>query len=198
MENGHEYVDLGLSVKWATCNVGASKPEEYGDYFAWGETEPKDYYDWSTYKWCNGIKETLTKYNNSSSYGSVDNKTVLETTDDAATANWGGSWRIPTKEELDELRNNCTWTWTKINDVNGYKVTSNKNGNSIFLPMAGYRYESWLILETGEGQYWLNSLYIDGGLNYPDHGLTLRFYSGFVDEDASHRFNGFSVRPVCP
>ena len=134
VNNGHEYVDLGLSVKWATCNVGASKPEEYGDYFAWGETQPKDYYDWSTYKWCNGSYDTLTKYNTNSSDGTVDNKTTLDLSDDAARANWGGSWRMPTSAEQDELCNNCTWTCTKINGVEVYKVTSNINGNFIFLP----------------------------------------------------------------
>ncbi|MDY4512770.1 MAG: hypothetical protein SPE10_04900, partial [Paludibacteraceae bacterium] len=113
--NGHEYVDLGLSVKWATCNVGASKPEEYGNYYAWGETTTKSTYNWSTYKWCNGSKTTLTKYNTSSSYGTVDNKTVLELADDAARANWGGAWRMPTDAEWTELRENCTWTWITKN-----------------------------------------------------------------------------------
>ena len=95
-ENGYGYVDLGLSVKWATCNVGANNPEDYGDYFAWGETTTKDTYNLSTYKWCNGSYSTLTKYCNNSSYGNngfTDNKTQLELSDDAARANWGGSWR---------------------------------------------------------------------------------------------------------
>ena len=127
--NGHEYVDLGLSVKWATCNVGAVSPEDYGDYFAWGETEPKDFYAWSTYKWCNGSYDTLTKYCTDSKYGTVDNKTVLDLEDDAAHVNWGGDWRMPTKAEQDELYNNCTWEWTTQNGVNGYKVTSKINGN---------------------------------------------------------------------
>ena len=95
---GHEYVDLGLSVKWATCNVGASKPEEYGDYFAWGETQPKSNYDWNTYKWCNGSNDTQTKYNTKSNYGTVDNKTTLDLSDDAACANWGGNWRMPQRQ----------------------------------------------------------------------------------------------------
>ena len=133
------YVDLGLSVKWATCNVGANSPEEYGDYFAWGETKPKDSYKWSTYKWCNGSKDKLTKYCKESYYGRVDNKTVLDLVDDAAHVNLGGAWRMPTKEEIRELKDNCTWTWTTQNGVNGYLVTSKKNDNSIFLPAAGYR-----------------------------------------------------------
>ena len=91
--NNYEYVDLGLSVKWATFNVGATKPEGYGDYFAWGETEPKDVYDWSTYKWCNGSSTTLKKYNVDSNRGTVDNKFFLESVDDVATVRWGGDWR---------------------------------------------------------------------------------------------------------
>ena len=192
----HEYVDLGLSVKWATCNVGASKPEEYGDYFAWGETQPKDYYDWSTYKWCNGSYNTLTKYNNSSSYGTVDNKTTLDLSDDAARANWGGSWRMPTKAEQDELREQCTWTWTTQNGVNGYKVTSKKSGytnKSIFFPAAGYRYDSSLDLAGSYGDYWSSSL----GTGCPYLACSLYLYSGFVDWGYYGRSYGFSVRPVC-
>ena len=128
--SSYEYVDLGLSVKWATFNVGATKLEEYGDYCAWGETEPyyevgyaqespqahwKDGYSagygWSNYKWCNGSYSTLTKYNTSTSYGTIDNKTVLDPEDDVAHVKWGGSWRMPTFGELSELHNSCTWTW---------------------------------------------------------------------------------------
>ncbi|MDD6782411.1 MAG: hypothetical protein PUD89_05750, partial [Bacteroidales bacterium] len=103
--NGHEYVDLGLpsGLKWATCNVGATAPEAYGDYYAWGETTTKSTYEWSTYKWCDGSYDTQTKYCTSSSYGTVDNKTVLDLADDAARANWGGAWRMPTDEEWTEL-----------------------------------------------------------------------------------------------
>ena len=142
--NGHEYVDLGLSVKWATCNVGAESPEDYGDYFAWGETTSKSTYNLSTYKYCNGSSTTLTKYNTSSSYGTVDNKTQLDLTDDAARANWGGSWRMPTYAEWTELCEQCTWTWTSQNGVKGYKVTSKSNCNSIFLRATGYRIDSSL------------------------------------------------------
>ncbi len=107
--NGHDYVDLGLpsGTFWATCNVGAMNPEDYGDYFAWGETEPKSYYDWSTYKYCNGSSSTITKYCSDSEYGTVDNKYTLEAIDDAATVNWGGDWRIPTIEEQAELTGAC-------------------------------------------------------------------------------------------
>lgn len=193
VNNGHEYVDLGLSVKWATCNVGASKPEEYGDYFAWGETQPKDYYDWSTYKWCNGSNDTLTKYNTNSSDGTVDNKTTLDLSDDAARANWGGSWRMPTSAEQDELRNNCTWTCTKINGVEVYKVTSNINGNFIFLPTAGYRRDSYLNYAGSSGDYWSSSLSTDN----PLVAYELSFGSDYVSRSSEGRCYGLSVRPVC-
>ena len=186
--NDHEYVDLGLSVKWATCNVGANKPEEYGDYFAWGETEPKEHYDWSTYKWYNGDNANLTKYCYDSLYGIVDNKTVLDLSDDAARANWGGSWRMPTKAERDELRNNCTWTWTTQSGVKGYKVTSDKNGKSIFLPASSLNYAG------SNGSYWSSSLSTD----YSSGAYGLHFNSGYVYGYESGRCNGFSVRPVCP
>ena len=195
VENSHEYVDLGLSVKWATCNVGAESPEEYGDYFAWGEVEPKETYSWSTYKWCNGSYDSLTKYNNSSSYGIIDNKTVLDASDDAATANWGGAWRMPTKEEQDELRTECTWTWTTENGVNGYRVTSNKEGytdKSIFLPAAGYRDDSSLNDASSSGYYWSSSLDTD----YPNDACGLYFYSYIVGWGSYDRYYGQSVRPV--
>ena len=194
-ENGHEYVDLGLSVKWATCNVGATKPEEYGDYFAWGETQPKDYYDWSTYKWCNGSKDTQTKYCTDSSFGTVDNKRVLEAADDAATANWGGSWRMPTEAEQDELRKNCTWEWITQNGVDGYRVTSKKEGytdKSIFIPAADHLLGS-LHTIIGDCGFWSSSLQTSECayvlLFDSDEGI---WYIGLS------RNCGLSVRPVCP
>ena len=195
-ENGHEYVDLGLSVKWATCNVGATKPEEYGDYFAWGETQPKSYYDWSNYKWCNGSDDTQTKYCTNSSYGIVDHKTVLEAADDAATVNWGGSWRMPTKAEQNELRTECTWTWTTENGLNGYRITSNKAGytdKSIFLPAAGARYCSDLLNAGSYGFYWSSSLRTD----YPYNAEGWCFLSDYKDLIYDSRNYGRSVRPVC-
>ncbi len=188
----HEYVDLGLSVKWATCNVGASSPEDYGDYYAWGETETKSSYNWSTYKWCKGSSYTMTKYCTDSYYGTVDNKTVLDPEDDVAHAKWGGSWRMPTRAELDELREKCTWTWKTQNGKNGYKVTSKSNGNSIFLPAAGYRYDSSLGYAGSDGFYWPSSLH-----DYIDFGAyVLDFGSSYVDWYGSDRCNGRSVRPV--
>ena len=190
---GHEYVDLGLpsGLKWATMNVGASKPEEYGDYFAWGETQPKSSYSWSTYKWCNGSSTTLSKYNTSSSNGTVDNKKQLDLADDAARANWGGSWRMPTTEEYYELIEKCTWTWTSQNGVNGRKVTG-PNGNSIFLPAAGSRYDTYLNPAGFLGRYWSSSLYTD----YPDSAYDVNFYSDNVYRDSYYRCSGQSVRPV--
>ena len=196
MENGYAYVDLGLSVKWATCNVGANKPEGYGDYFAWGETQPKSYYEWSTYKWCNGTYYTLTKYCTNSGYGTYDGKSTLELADDAARANWGGSWRMPTKEEQDELCDNCNCEWTTQNGVAGYKVTSKKEGytkNSIFLPAAGYRLYSSLYNTGRNGCYRSSSLSADSPLD----AWYMGFNSDNVDREDSNRDYGFSVRPVC-
>ena len=195
LENGKGFVELGLpsGLKWATCNVGATTPEGYGDYFAWGETEPKDYYDWSTYKYCNGSSSTMTKYYTKSSYGTVDNKTTLELADDAAHVNWGGNWRMPTIEEQKELLNNCTWTWTTQNGVNGCKVTSKRNGNSIFLPAAGYRYGDNLDSAGSYGYYWSGSL----GTYYSDYAYLVYFSSDSVGWESYDRCSGQSVRAVC-
>ena len=191
--NGRNYVDLGLpsGLKWASMNVGATKPEEYGEYFAWGETQPKSNYAWSTYMWCNGSFNTLTKYNTDSSYGTVDNKTVLDPEDDAAHVNWGGSWRMPTDDEWTELRTKCTWTWTTQNGVNGRLVTG-PNGKRIFLPAAGYRCDTRFIDAGSNGRYWSSSLCTDD----PHCASNVFFNSDRVDWNGSGRFYGFSVRPV--
>lgn len=193
LENGYGYVDLGLSVKWATMNVGASKPEGYGDCFAWGEVTAKTTYDWSTYKWCNGSYDNLTRYNNSSVYGTVDNKTQLAFSDDAAFKNWGGSWRMPTDAEWTELREQCTWIWTTESGVYGYKVISKTNSNSIFLSAAGYYYDSSLF-SANDGYYWSSSLSTD----YPGYAWGVSFSSSNVNRRSSNRYCGQSVRPVCP
>ncbi len=196
-----EWVDLGLSVKWATFNVGASKPEEYGDYFAWGETKPKDYYDWSTYKWCNGSSDTLTKYDVFSSRGAVDHKTVLDLEDDAACVNWGGLWRMPTLAEWTELRDNCIWTWTSDfqgTGVAGQIVTSTKSGytdKSIFLPAAGFRYYTDLYDDGSFGQYLSSSLYTSQPL-YARSAYFGSDYYVYLDGSGHDRCNGLSVRPV--
>ena len=195
--DGHAYVDLGLpsGIKWATCNVGANSPEEYGGYYAWGETEEKSNYDWSTYKWCNGSETSMTKYCIDSDYGTVDNKTVLEPEDDVAHVKWGGSWRMPTRAEQDELRNKCSWTWTTQNGVNGYRVTG-PNGNSIFLPAAGWRDGTGVGLRGGDGFYWSSSLDSDNSNSSNNSAYYLDFYYGGYDLDNSSRCDGQSVRPV--
>ena len=194
-ENSHEWVDLGLpsGLLWATCNVGSSSPEDFGDSFAWGETEPKNGFSWYNYKWCSGSYTSMTKYNNDSFFGIVDNKTRLELEDDAARANWKGNWRMPTINEFSELKNpdNCEWTWTTRGTTGGYQVTSKKNGNSIFLPArkinvggTGYYYE---------GVYWSASLYT-GEAN---KARELYFLSYECHDDyISYRYNGNWVRPV--
>ena len=192
---GHEWVDLGLSVKWATCNVGASTPEGYGDYFAWGETSPKSEYTWATLKYCNDASgDSFSKYVTDSKYGPVDNKTRLDLSDDAARANWGGSWRMPTSSEIDELEEKCTWTWTTMNGKAGYRVTSKSNGNSVFLPAAGYSYGTNLTQAGSNGYYWSSSLNAINGFS----ACSLHFSSGLVDRDYYNRYLGTSVRPVCP
>ena len=195
--NNHEYVDLGLpsGLKWATTNVGATKPEEYGDYFAWGETVPKSDYSWSTYKWCNGSKTTLTKYCTAGSYWDStepkDNKIVLDPEDDAAYMNWGDSWRMPTDDEWEELLSNCTWTWTLQNNVNGRLVTG-PNGKSIFLPAAGDRGDTYLNSADFSGTFWSSSL----GMNSPDLACGVYIDSGDVLRGDGDRCFGVSVRPV--
>ena len=192
-------VDLGLpsGLKWASCNVGATTPEGYGDYFAWGETAPKTDYSWATYKYANGADNRLTKYCNYASmgdYGLTDKKTVLEPEDDAATVNWGGSWRMPTDAEWKELIENCTWTWTTQNGVNGCQVSSKTNSNSIFLPAAGWRIGARLDDAGSYGNY--RSSLIHG--NSPSDTWFLYLYSGGVDRFYNDRSLGLSVRPVCP
>ena len=193
--NGHECVDLGLpsGLKWACCNVGASEPWEYGGYYAWGETEEKSNYTWKKYKWCNGSEDSMTKYCTDSDYGRVDNKTVLDPADDVAHVKWGGSWRMPTLDEIRELVNRCNWQWTSLNGVNGYRVTG-PNGNSIFLPAAGQRYRTGHLDRGTNGYYWSSSLY-DPYYSY--HAWGLDFYNDSHDWGVSDRYIGQSVRPVC-
>ena len=194
----HEYVDLGLpsGTLWATCNVGANEPEEYGDYFAWGETEPKDYYDWDTYKWCNGSENTMTKYCTNSKYGYngfVDNKTELDPEDDAAYVNWGPAWRMPSDEQIVEMAYNCSWQWTQRNGVNGQQGTG-PNGNTIFLPAAGWYYCSSISMERMGGCYWSRMLYP----GYTNYVYCLDFDSNDVDlwNSINKHYKGFSVRAV--
>ena len=173
--NGHGYVDLGLpsGTKWATCNVGASTPTDYGSYFAWGETTTKSSYS-------------------SGNYTYSDNPTTLPSNRDAATANWGSGWRMPTATEMQELINNCTVTWTTQSGVNGRQFTG-PNGNSIFLPAAGYRNDSELDSAGSRGYYWSSSLYTGNTVD----AWNLYFGSGYYDVYDNYRYYGFTVRPVC-
>ena len=222
-ENGHDWVDLGLpsGTKWATCNIGATKPEEIGDHFAWGEVKPKEYYSWSTYKYINYNR--LTRYNTDSRYGRngfADGKTVLELEDDAAHFNWGGKWRMPTTKQQQELLRECYWVWTESYDgsgVKGYIVYKAKSKADkgvkvfkdipplssyslsdahIFLPAAGYRFD--VDYEAGSyGGYWSSSLNTDD----PGNAWIVDFDSGGVGVDSNinvHRFCGHSVRAVIP
>ncbi len=176
-------IDMGTGVKFACCNVGASTPADYGDYFAWGETSPKSDYSWSTYKWCNGRSTTMTKYCTSSSFGTVDNLRQLELSDDAARAVMGGTWRMPTITELSALSSNCTWSWTSNGGHYGYLVTAS-NGNKLFLPAAGFRNETSLYGEGSGGSYWSSTLDTSGS----SYGRSLGFYSG------SHGTSSYSYR----
>ena len=176
--NGHEYVDLGLSsgLKWATCNVGASSPEDYGDYYAWGETSTKSDYSPS----------------NSTTYGKQMSSIAGNPTWDVACNKWGSPWRLPTKAEFQELIDNCTWEWSTRNGHNGYKVTSKKNGNSIFLPAAGWYDGLWFYRPTSNGRYWSATPYeSDAGSAY-----NLYFNEGDRSTGWGGRYYGYSLRPV--
>ncbi len=192
----HEYVDLGLpsGTLWATMNVGANSPEEYGDYFAWGETTPKDVYDWNTYKWCMGDYNKLTKYCTKSNYGYngfTDGKTELDPEDDAATANWGPEWCMPTYEQIQELTANCSSEWTERNGVYGRLFTSDINGATLFFPAAGYH--SSVGFEVGTtGNYWSHE--VVNTVCYKAYTLKVDANAG--KSGSAFRFQGNSVRAV--
>ena len=204
-----EYVDLGLpsGLKWAKCNLGASKPSDYGDYYAWGETVPKKKYTWATYKWMQPGQSELkyiTKYTiadgvtdaiwyDSSGNFIGDNKTVLDAADDAATQQLGSPWRMPTIDEIQELLVNCTWTWTTQDGVNGYQVDG-PNGNAIFLPAAGYRKVSGLKYAGSQGYCWSSSL----STTESNCAYSLDLHSDRYLIARTYRYFGYTVRPVRP
>ena len=195
---GYDYVDLGLSVMWATCNVGASKPSESGQFFAWGETKSKSEYIWTTYTLLsdgnNKDNARFTKYNFDIKSGDVDGLYRLETSDDVAAVIWSGEWRMPTKEELDELVSNCTWKWTKVDGVEGYQVSSKKSGlekNSIFLPAAGFYQKKSVLNRGARGCYWSASIG-----TYSHSACYLGFNSSLKRTYNEERYIGRSVRPV--
>ena len=192
--NGHKFVDLGLpsGLLWATCNVGAGTAADDGNYYAWGETDSKSYYDWSTYKYGTS-SSNLTKYN------STDGKTSLDKEDDAAYVNWGISCRMPTNDEFGELLNssNCTWTWTSMttssgSSISGYQVTSKKNGNSIFLPASSCRSDGSPYYHGSYGYYWSSTL----NSSYSSNAYYLPFDSSGYYRNYGYRCYGRTVRPV--
>lgn len=205
----HEWVDLGLpsGTLWATCNVGANSPEEYGDYFAWGETEPKDTYTWNTYKWMNA---GLSSWSQISKYTISDNQTdacwysngvfvgdgltELLPEDDAATKNWGAGWQMPSIAQIQELKNSnyTITTWTTQKGINGEKITSKSNGNSIFLPTAGYRDDTGILGVDSDGYYWSRSIYS----RTSSSACYLYFRSDYLDWYFNNRRYGQSIRPV--
>lgn len=195
--NGHAWVDMGLpsGILWATCNVGANSPEEYGDYFAWGEIVPKESYNWSNYRYCNGSPYCLTKYCSNTEYGNngfVDNLTTLEVADDAASANWGEKWRMPTSTEIEELYFYCTREWIMLHGVTGY-LYRGPNGNTIFLPSAGNIFDNGIGWVGSDGDYWSSSLDSDK----PYNAWGIWFNSVYYGGSDSCRYCGQSVRPVC-
>ena len=194
--DNHEYVDLGLpsGTLWATCNLGASSPEEFGDYFAWGETDSKDEYTYENYKWWyfdgDGYRY-ISKYNNNSYFGPVDGKTELELEDDAAYVNWGTSWRMPSYDQVAELVNICSWQWTQRNGVIGHLLTG-PNGNTMFLPAAGYCDGSSPEYVGTYGNFWSRALYS----SLPDRAFALYLDSQYWDSEDMSRCVGHVIRAV--
>ena len=190
--NGVEAVDLGLSVKWANMNVGADKDSGFGSYFAWGEIKPKKYYSWNTYVWSKENTQFLVKYS------VTDRKTQLDPSDDAAHATWGGDWRMPTVDECEELvdPDKCAWEWMTKDGVNGYKVTGKKTGNSIFLPITGFRFYDSVQFRAINGVYWTSTLYTAN----PSKAWCIEFNFTDVnvhyDNLSSNRFSGRCIRAV--
>lgn len=203
--NGHEYIDLGLpsGTLWATCNVGATTPEEIGGLYAWGETETKDVYSWATYKWCDGdvvnkTNQNLTKYCDRGGYGKLDGKLSLELEDDVAHVKWGGDWHMPTREEFQELIDNCTFEWLWLDEektIRAYKITGT-NGNSIIMPAGFKKNDTYNNLGF---YYWSTNLRVDDipSNNHATHVTCLDYLSKTETELIDHyRYCGYPVRPV--
>lgn len=189
----HEYVDLGLpsGTLWATCNVGANSPEEYGDYFAWGETQPNNYSK-SAYRYYDSVYKVYTKYCLHRDYGTIDNKSELEMSDDAATVNWGVDWQMPSLEQFKELISYTTTMWTQLNGVSGKMIVSKSNGNRIFLPAAGYRNGTSLNDAVSNGYYLSRSL----DTSDSNYACYLCFDSNLFKTYRNYRYYGYVVRPV--
>lgn len=193
---GQNAVDLGLSVKWASCNVGATAPEQYGEYYAWGETSAKDIYSWNNHKWFDPNSKAkmdykLSKYCSVKDYGTVDKKKELDLEDDVARAKLKGNWRMPTADEWEELLKKCSWQWTTQKGVKGYLVKSLKNGNSIFLPAAGHKIKDEISGEGNLGFYWSNNT------GFGPNAYSVSFGSANRLKGSTLRSEGQSVRAVC-
>ena len=192
----HECVDLGLpsGTLWATCNIGADNPEDYGDYFAWGETETKSEYNWSTYKYCNGSNITMIKYCTNPIFGVIDNMTELELFDDAAYMNWGSKWRMPSYEQFQELYNSSytSTTWTTLNNVRGRLITSKSNNNSLFLPATGFYFNTSLTNAGADGYYWSFMLDTSQSISACHLNISLENVYWYCGD----RCLGSSIRPV--
>lgn len=195
--NDHLAVDMGLSVRWADCNIGANNSHEVGNYYAWGETNSKTSYSWKTYKHLSNDK--LLKYCTNADCGRVDSKLVLEPIDDAATANWGEAWSTPTKEQWEELADdrNCRWEWTEKSGIQGYVVTSKITGNSIFLPITGYKPSGTRIEHPELGLYWTSTLYTKKYMDGYLAAYRFDFGSEHYNCRGTHRCNGRAIRAVC-
>lgn len=190
MINGHEFVDLGLpsGTLWATQNMGANTPEQAGDYYAWGELEPKDTYTWTNYALCGGTSKTLNRYNTNPSYGVVDNVSRLSLDDDAAYNQWQGLWRIPSVEQTRELKSLCTWT---LDQTKGVFTVKGPNGNSILIPLAGYKKGSAVTMKGTSGYYWTSALTTES----PTYAYALLCDQSMFEMNAL-RYCGRTIRPV--
>ncbi len=194
-------VDLNLpsGTKWANMNLGATSVEEYGYYYAWGDvsgygSSTSRTYSWANYKYSGNTNKSLTKYCTNSGYGTVDNRSILLTSDDAAASGWGGNWRIPTTTDFDELYSNTTHVWTEINGIKGQKFTSNTNGKSIFIPASGYRNGANQLAKNSSGYYWANSIH---QTNEPCYANVFYFNLSKVENsNPMYRCYGITIRPV--
>lgn len=205
VEAGHNYVDLGLSAKWATCNIGATTPEGFGDYFSWGETEVKERYSRHNYKWAKGVGiygfRGVMPLAVPNKYNHKDCKFTLDLEDDAAHALWGGSWRMPTKEEIEELIANCSFSEVIVNDIKCYKISSKKEGytdSHIFLPASGYQAQDmnkcFLSGVNSYYYYWTNTL--SDAENSKGCCLYIPPLSQNLSIVKLYRFHGLPIRPV--